>query len=441
MNIKILVNSLVAQSDLTEKQRNHLLGLMTDQVGELVLKHNYYQNRAITMIERHSVKALNDVQWLIEILEKKGHLNRVSEGIPETDELKQRSGKGQGLVRPEIAVLLAYSKQLLKQQLLLELSVLDKNLFQQELMQYFPLQLQQQFPGEIKKHYLAQEIVANGLVNSFINRMGMVLAFRLMDEVGCTIVSVFNVYKQVCNVFVINTLWQEIESQCLHFEANVLDALQSEIRTIIERSMHWFLSQELTEVDVQKYINGIAELKSSLSSFISEEGGQQIDKRVNDYIKKGVPSGVAVDVVSLDVMYLCLDVIWLNQQTNSALKECAQIFFALMGELDLLWLRDKIRALPEKTVWESLARRTAREEFNAVCCSLSLAVLQQTGGAMSDKVTVWAAASSVAMTRYRKLLSLVHADNEIELEKITVLLKELRDLCANRSHPPLKKEG
>ncbi|MCK5477528.1 MAG: NAD-glutamate dehydrogenase, partial [Methylococcales bacterium] len=191
VNIKILVNSLVVQSDLTEKQRNKLLESMTEQVGELVLKHNYHQNRAITMIEQNSANELNDMQWLIEKLEKNGNLDRQLETIPDNDELQERGLKGQGLVRPEVSVLLAYSKQLLKQELLHELSSLNADLFLQELTHYFPLQLQEKFPNEIKKHFLAQEIVANGLVNSFVNRMGMVFAFRLIEETGCSIVSVF----------------------------------------------------------------------------------------------------------------------------------------------------------------------------------------------------------------------------------------------------------
>jgi len=429
VNIKILLNSLVVQSDLTEKQRNILLESMTDQVGELVLKHNYYQNRAITMIEQNSVNQLNDVQWLIEVLEKTGHLDRELEVIPNNEELNERSQHGLGLARPEISVLLAYSKQALKQKLLLELEGVDQQLFQQELMHYFPQQLQQQFPEEIKKHCLANEIVANGLVNSFVNRMGMVLAFRLIEETGCSIVSIFNVYKQVCNTFVIYDLWHQVESEDLHLDGGVQEQLLRAIGKVIERAMHWFLSQDSDKIDIQLYVSGIAELKLGLLGFISEPMTERINSQMEVFVSQGVPEQVAFNVVSLDALYLCLDVIWLDKRTKSCLPDCALVFFELLHELDLLWLRDKISLLPEKSVWESLARRTAREEFNSVCCHLSLATLQEEGGAINEKVNNWLVKSDKSIIRYRKLLALVHSGDVIELEKVTVLLKELRGLC------------
>jgi len=429
VNIKILLNSLVVQSDLTEKQRNKLLESMTEQVQNLVLKHNYYQNRAISMIEHNSMNKLNDVQWLIEILQKSGSLDTGLEAIPEKEEFLQRAQQGLGLVRPEISVLLAYTKQVLKKKLLSELQGLVKTLFQQELMQYFPLKIQEMFPQEIDSHYLAQEIVANGLVNSFVNRMGMVLAFRLIEETGCSIVAIFNVYKQVCNTVTITDLWQQIESQDLHLDNGVEAELLGGIRKVIERAMHWFLSQDQDKIDIQLYKQGIAELKASLNTFISESDNVNLKDKADILMQKGVPETIAFNVVILDMMYLCLDVVWLNQRTQNNLQDCALIYFKLVRELELLWLRDKINLLPDKTVWESLARRTTREEFNSVCRHLSLAVMHDKGDNIINKVDDWLAKSEKSINRYRKLLALVHSDDEIELEKITVLLKELRGLC------------
>lgn len=428
VNIKILLNALVTQGDLTEKQRNILLESMTAQVAKLVLNHNNQQNRAISMIEKNSINALNDVQWLINILEKQGHLNRSLETITDNDELQERRIKGTGLVRPEVSVLLAYSKQLLKQQLIVELNDLDNTLFTDELNFYFPQQLQQQFSKDISTHYLAPEIVANVLVNNFVNKMGMVLAFKLMEQTSCSIVSVFNIYKQVCHIFVIEDFWEEIESHISPMESDAVEQLEHEIRGVIERAMHWFLSQGSTHIESNRFIECIAELKPHLNSFLSDTGKEHINSKANTFIKGGISSKLANNVASLDVLYLCLDIVWLNKQTSHTLKDCAQVFFKLLFELDLLWLREKINTLPDKTLWESLARRTAREEFITVCCNLSLATLNQTGNSMEEKILNWLTNSDKSINRYRKLLTLVHADEEIELEKITVLLKELRSL-------------
>ncbi len=429
VNIKILLNSLVEQGDLTEKQRNNLLESMTEQVGLLVLKHNYYQNRAITMIEHNSVNNINDVQWLIDVLEKSGHLDKVLEVIPNHKQLLQRYQQTSGLVRPEIAVLLAYSKQVIKKHLLLELSDLDKSLFEQELMQYFPLQLQEMYLEPIKSHCLAAEIVANGLVNSFVNHMGMVLAFRLIDETACSMVSVFNIYKQVCHTFAVSDLWHQIEAEQVNLKGDIEAELYSEIRKIIERAMHWFLSQDQEKIDIQLYIKGIAELKTNLSDFVLEPENKDIYNKVSDLVNKGVSENLAFNIGTLDLLYLCLDVIWLNKKTNYSLQDCSKVFFALMHNLDLLWLRDKIKSLPDTTVWESLARRSAREEFNSVCSHLSLATLQEESEGMEEKVDNWLLKSDKSIIRYKKLLALVHSGELIELEKITVLLKELRELC------------
>ncbi|NIV31766.1 MAG: hypothetical protein GWN58_20450, partial [Anaerolineae bacterium] len=49
VNIKILLNQMVVDQDLTPKQRNSLLEGMTDQVAERVLRHNYQQSQAISL--------------------------------------------------------------------------------------------------------------------------------------------------------------------------------------------------------------------------------------------------------------------------------------------------------------------------------------------------------------------------------------------------------
>ena len=48
VNIKVLLDAIVADDDLTGKQRNELLAEMTDEVATLVLRDNYGQAQALT---------------------------------------------------------------------------------------------------------------------------------------------------------------------------------------------------------------------------------------------------------------------------------------------------------------------------------------------------------------------------------------------------------
>lgn len=429
VNIKILLDRLVQQDDLTAKQRNQLLESMTDAVAKLVLVNNAQQNRAISMMERLTAPDLPGVKWLIGILENQGNLDRSLEGLPGDELLDERQVKGKGLYRPEISVVLAFSKQLLKRQLLTQFSQLDRDLIEQELNQYFPEILRQKYPHHIQQHYLAHEIVSNGLINALVNRMGCVFPFRMMEESGCALSSINICYKRVCRIFSIDQLWLEIEH--LHLSDEVIEALYQQIRTLIERAVHWFLSandQLCGEQDVALYLHDINQLRELLPEVISGESNRRIDETVEGLIQQGIPAALALNIATMDMLYLCLDVIWLDKNTGSSLRQCAQVFFRLIESLELLWLREQINQLPESDMWQSLARRTCRQELDAVSCNLSLSALRQEDG-ISERVDDWFKEQRVMLERYRQLLKLIKTGPGIELEMITVLLKELQNIA------------
>jgi NAD-specific glutamate dehydrogenase len=83
---------------------------MTDEVARLVLNDNYRQNQAISLMERMSVSRLGSKQHFIRTLESQGLLDRQIEFLPSDAELAERKARGQGLTRPELSVLLSYSK-------------------------------------------------------------------------------------------------------------------------------------------------------------------------------------------------------------------------------------------------------------------------------------------------------------------------------------------
>jgi glutamate dehydrogenase len=431
VNIKILLNSLVQQSDLTIKKRNELLVQMTNDVAELVLKNNYQQNRAITMFEADSKKEMSMIHRLIEKLEQADLLDRNLEHIPSNEILAERKANGAGLTRPEAAVLLAYSKSFLKEAFLYEGDTLDQDFHKQELMRYFPEQLQKEYANEIQLHRLGKEIVANQLINNLVNRLGVV-SYRLIDESGCSVAAVVNTYKLVCTVFDIDNLWSMVENMDDHVNTEVQCELKLKIRKMIERATNWFIHNELHDGSLAEiiplYKNGITELNSVIHGLLPEVEQQAIDQEVERLIDLGAPAGLDLKIALMDVLFLCLDVIQIHKKSAHSMEDVAKIYFSLMTDLNLTWLRKQISLLPKETEWESRARKVMREVFKDASCLLTEDVLKITDVPLTKKLEQWFATNQTAISRYEQLIKSMHTEKEIDLEKITVLLKGLRSI-------------
>src|SRR5690625_5194017 len=110
VNIKILLNQVVDADELSMEQRNQLLVDMTDDVARLVLVDNYQQNQALNLAALQAPARLDEHGRLIRYLEREAGLDRQLEFLPTDEALRERAVKGQGLTRPELAILMAYVK-------------------------------------------------------------------------------------------------------------------------------------------------------------------------------------------------------------------------------------------------------------------------------------------------------------------------------------------
>ena len=91
---------------------------MTTQVEELVLLDNHDQNLAITVAQKTPVLNIENFGQLIRDLEQEGLLNREVEFLPTMSEISRRTVTKERLTRPELSVLLSYSKMLVEKQLI-----------------------------------------------------------------------------------------------------------------------------------------------------------------------------------------------------------------------------------------------------------------------------------------------------------------------------------
>src|SRR5580692_9554023 len=110
VNLKILLNGAVRAKEITRAGRDRLLVQMTDEVAALVLRNNYLQSQAISTSEFQAKERLSEHAFVIRALERSGDLNRSLEYLPSDEDIAERRQAGEGLTRPELAIILSYGK-------------------------------------------------------------------------------------------------------------------------------------------------------------------------------------------------------------------------------------------------------------------------------------------------------------------------------------------
>ncbi|TVR98044.1 MAG: NAD-glutamate dehydrogenase, partial [Rhodospirillales bacterium] len=241
VNIKILLDAAVADGDMTEKQRNQLLAEMTDEVADLVLRDNYLQSQAISLVCADGFAALENQARLIRMLERQGRLHREVEALPDEDDLAERIAARHGLTRPEIAVVFSYCKIWLYEEVL-ETSLPDERHLARDVERYFPGPIQARFGDRIAGHRLRRELVATSIINSLINRMGGTFAPGIADKTGMSAADIARAYIIARDVFAARAVWEGIEALDNGIAASVQTVLHREVQRLIERGTLWFLA-------------------------------------------------------------------------------------------------------------------------------------------------------------------------------------------------------
>ena len=190
-----------------------------------MLADHYRQNQAISVMERMSVARLGSKQHFIRVLDEQGLLDRQIEFLPSDAEFAQRKSRGQGLTRPELSILLSYSKIVLFQQLL-DSDVPEDWYLSKELRRYFPEPLQEKYAEHMERHRLKREIIATAVTNSMVNRMGATFVMRMGEDTGCTpaqVAKAYNIAREVLNA---REMWAQIEALDGKVDGNTqIDAL------------------------------------------------------------------------------------------------------------------------------------------------------------------------------------------------------------------------
>jgi glutamate dehydrogenase len=438
VNIKILLERVVRAGDLTLKHRNELLAEMTDEVADLVLDNNYGQNVALACSVAQAPSLLHVHRAYVRKLEGDGWLDRTLEGLPPDDAFAALQQHGAGLTGPELAVILAYTKNVLFDQLI-NTDLAEDPYLRELLHSYFPAAIQKQYPDEIDAHPLRREIVITQLVNEIVNRAGTTFVFRLAMETGSTAEELFRVYTVARAILQVDQVLAEIKSLDSVVAFSIQTQMRLAARTLAERASRWLVINRRQPLDmaaqVAHFAAPVAQLLQELPSLLMGSERASFEERRDALAAMQVPKHLAERVAVFPPAAATLGIVETSITTGTDPIEVARVYFCLAEELMLAQLLERIVALPRADRWQTMARSALREELNTLHTELTGQVIRGTATelAPADRVAEWKRKDAALVDRAKKTLSELVQSDEFDLARLSVALRVVRSLIRTES--------
>jgi glutamate dehydrogenase len=404
---------------MSEIDRNALLVGMTDEVAALVLRDNYRQNRALDSARAQAVEMEEVHSRYIRALESAHDLDREVEGLPSDEQLAERADEGAGLTAPELAVLLAYAKITLEEDLLAG-PLPDDPDFLSELLRTFPTGIQTRFLDRIRVHPLRREITATSLANGVVNRSGVTFVFRLGEETGAAPAEIVRAHEAARAIFDQEQLWRAIEALDARIEVDTQTDMYLAARRLVERATRWLLRNRRRPLPVAATVAEFAPAVAPLREMAAL--APEIEPATAAYAAQGVPTTLARQIASLDRLPRALDVAELARAHDTGVEEVATAYNETGAKLRLDWLADRISELPHTGRWDSLARNALREDLAAEQRSIIDAVMTAGG------YDVWASEHATDVARLLRVLDELRAHGVVDVTTLAVALREVRAL-------------
>ncbi|WP_371671066.1 NAD-glutamate dehydrogenase [Streptomyces sp. NBC_00289] len=438
VNIKILLNGLVADGDMTVKQRNKQLAEMTDEVGGLVLRNNYAQNTAIANALAQSKDMLHAQQRYMRHLVREGLLDRALEFLPTDRQIRERLGAGQGLTSPETAVLLAYTKITVAEELL-HTSLPDDPYLRGLLHTYFPAALREKFADRIDGHPLNREITTTVLVNDTVNTGGTTYLHRLREETGASLEEIVRAQTVARTIFRSGAVWDGVEALDNTVEAAVQTRIRLHSRRLVERGTRWLLNnrpQPLQLAETVEFFSERVELVwAQLPKLLRGADLEWYQQIYDELTGVGVPDELATRVAGFSSAFPTLDIVSVADRMGKEPLDVADVYYDLADRLHITQLMDRIIELPRADRWQSMARASIREDLYAAHASLTADVLAVGNGTSTpeQRFKAWEERNAPILGRARTTLEEIQGSDAFDLANLSVAMRTMRTLLRTHS--------
>ena len=430
VNLKILLGEEMHNGNLTLKQRDKLLVSLTQEVSDLVLRDNFEQALTMSYTAAAARKYISLHASHIKELETAGLLDRRIENIPDDKKLMERKAAAEGLTRPEIAVLLEYTKIYLKQAIL-QSDVPEDPYIGEVVEKGFPPSIHKKYKNAMKNHRLYRDIVATQLSNTIINTMGITYIHRIQSETGATVGDIVRAYMVASHIFGTNEIQLLVENLDFKITMTKQYEMLYSIRKLINLATRWFLLSTLLQGDLQEliqhYSSRIAKLEKIIPSLMAGFSRQYLDELIDDFLKIGLPRKTAEHIATYRAIYTTLNIIDVSTRHEYDLIKTAEVYFASGERVNMLWFRDQINQDSRDGHWNAMARLTLRDELDAAQRALTVSIMKNDKKSLESSMLIsnWLEKNHDGLKRWDNLLTMLHGSTNVDYSMFFIAVREL----------------
>jgi glutamate dehydrogenase len=439
VNIKILLDEVVRGGELTTTDRNSLLQEMTSEVGNLVLSHNYHQNRALAAARAQAAQMLHVHARYIRKLEREGRIGRRLDVLPADKDIAERRSNRSGLTLPEFSVLLAQTKIAAGQEVLAS-PVPDDPYLRRVLTGYFPAALRGRFASRMTGHRLHREIITTEVVNDMVDRSGITFTFRLNEETGASVPHITEAWLVTREVFDMPGFWRQLKALDGQVDTSAQILALLEGRKLTERASRWLLHFRRTPFDILATIDffasGVLTVAGGLPKMLAGLDMSSFEERRDMFTSRGFPDNLADRVAAMVPAYSAFDIVDIASSTGRPVEETAEVYFDLADRLQITRLRDRITALPRDDRWNTMARGALRDDLYTAHAALARDVLTVTDtGTPEQRLAAWVAKNQAAVARAAQTLVEIWESDAFTVATLSVAVRAIRTLVASSTLP------
>jgi glutamate dehydrogenase len=431
VNLKILFGLAMQRGELTIEERNALLQEVEPDVVRHVLYDNFLQAQVLSQEAELSPARMEAFDDLMQGLEAQGLLDRALEALPGAEEMAERRRAGHGMVRPELAVLLAYAKQSLMDALLGS-SLPDSQYLEQDLRGYFPSRVVERFGHVLAEHPLRRELIATLVANDVVNSQGITFVSRMVAETGSEAADVVRAYRIARDVTGAVERWAAIEGLVGALEPPILDELMAGVDRLVEMTARWYLLHAPGQLGraIEAHRAPFRAFGDALSSVAPEAWRQQREREAWSLMDRGVPEAVARRHVVQPFLVHGPNVVSVAADTGRSVEDVARAFFLVGDAAYIDWLEARLSDVPATTRWHRWALQAVEDDLLTARRRLAERVIAHADGRSVDEAMASFRAEhddpTSRLARFMRGLALEEAS---DLAAVTVAVRQIRAMA------------